>query len=314
MRFGYLIRLGIVVVAVEAAPGILKLDPSLILQELFPGDYGEVCANPEAAFLGMTSYDTLISSNGASGEQKSDLVLDPKLAGGYAFRWAQEICGLEFLGPLTQGWGPVTGSDFENLSLNNDSSSAEALSGTGNRRAFLSQVVRLVRNRRRAWKALERQLEDLERNIVTKPRHKSSWEIGTDTSLLPVDAQNGIGISGWRAVEGGRSNKYTTLYSVQFIKTTGTTKKVLIEATVEVALAYVDRRPRWELRPGPGFPDSMRVSSERGLTGLGVRTEDDNNSMDETMDSSSQTPISISEDDDSSVRDKSLFLETLMVC
>ncbi|KAF9202534.1 putative cell survival pathways protein [Haplosporangium sp. Z 27] len=321
LRFGYLIRLGIVVVAVEAAPGILKFDPTLILQELFPGDYGEICPNPEAGFLGMTSYDTLISSNGATGEQKSDLVLDPKLAGGYAFRWAQEICGLEFLGPFTQGWGPISGSDPENLSAGDGSSSTEILSGTGNRRAFLSQVIRMIRNRRRAWKALERQLEDLEKGIITTPKSKASLELGIGMLVQPTDARNTISVSGWRAMEGSGSQKYTSLYSVQFLRadprlssrSTGVTAKVVVaEATVEIALAYVDRQPRWELRPGPGFPDSLKSSSSSN-NGLGVRIDDSlDTPIDESMEGPSQVSTPKSEEDDS-LKDKSPHLDALMV-
>ncbi|KAF9356894.1 hypothetical protein BGX26_004569 [Mortierella sp. AD094] len=322
LRFGYLIRLGVVVVTVEAAPGILKFDPALILQELFPGDYGEVCPNPEAVFLGMTSYDTLISSNGAAGEQKSDLVLDPKLAGGYAFRWAQEICGLEFLGPLTQGWGPVSGSDPENLLADDGSSSTAVLSGTGNRRAFLSQIIRMIRNRRRAWKALERQLEDLERGTITAPKHKASWELGMGMSIQPVDTRSTVSVSGWRAIEGSGSQKYTSLYSVQFLRVDPrlssrsaiSAKVVVAEATVEIALAYVDRRPRWELKPGPGFPESMRTSSSNSGSnnGLGVRVDDSASaSLDEPMEGTSQTPSSISEEDDV-VKDRSPHLDALM--
>ncbi|KAF9397179.1 hypothetical protein BGX21_009148 [Mortierella sp. AD011] len=326
LRFGYLIRLGVVVVTVEAAPGILKFDPSLILQELFPGDYGEICPNPEAVFLGMTSYDTLISSNGAAGEQKSDLVLDPKLAGGYAFRWAQEICGLEFLGPLTQGWGPVSGSDPESLLADEESPSTAVLSGTGNRRAFLSQVIRMIRNRRRAWKSLERQLEDLERGTIPAPKHKAFWELGVGMLIQPVDARTTVSISGWRTIEGGSgSQKYSTLYNVQFLRADPrlssrsaiSAKVVVAEATVEIALAYVDRRPRWELKPGPGFPESMRTSSNSGTgsnsnNSLGIRVEDSvSTPVDEPMEGTSQTPSSISEDDDV-VKDRSPHLDALM--
>ncbi|KAF9437811.1 THO complex subunit 5 [Entomortierella beljakovae] len=322
LRFGYLIRLGVVVVAVEAAPGILKFDPTLILQELFPADYGEVCPNPEAAFLGMTPYDTLISSNGAAGEQKTDLILDPKLAGGYAFRWAQEICGLEFLGPLTQGWGPVLGSDPEGSLAGVGSASPEVLSGTGNRRAFLSQVIRLIRNRRRAWKALERQLEDLEKNTVTSPKHKSIWDLGAGTTIPSIDGQRNISISGWRAVETGVPQKYSSVYSVQFLRadpklssrsSSVSAKVVLVEATVEIALSYVDRRPRWELKPGPGFPDLPKLtinSISSAMTGLGVQSADSpNSSIDNIMNGTSQTP-SISEDDDAA-KDRSPYLEAL---
>ena len=299
-------RLGIVVVAVEAAPGILKFDPSLILQELFPNDHGEVCPNPEAAFLGLTSYDTLISANGGVGEQGSDLVLDINKAGGYAFRWAQEICGLEFLGPFSQGWGLATGSDMDDPMMEDMGSSSNAvLSGTGNRRAFLSQVIRLVRNRRRAWKALERQLEDLEKGIIPTAKHTKSSESDPPN----VKSSTKITIMGWRAVEGGGS-KFSTRYSVQFVmpdpllsSKAVSAKVVLAEGTVEIALAYVDRRPRWQLKPGPGFPESMRTTT----TNSSVRVDDVDSMLEE---SSSQTPRSLSEED---TRDSSPFLDSLMV-
>ncbi|KAF9361725.1 THO complex subunit 5 [Mortierella sp. NVP85] len=305
LRFGYLMRLGIVVVAVEAAPGILKLDPSLILQELFPNDHGEVCPNPEAAFLGLTSYDTLISANGGVGEQGSDLVLDINKAGGYAFRWAQEICGLEFLGPFSQGWGLATGSDMDDPMMEDMGSSSNAvLSGTGNRRAFLSQVIRLVRNRRRAWKALERQLEDLEKGVIPTAKHTKSSESD------PPNFKNStkVTITGWRAVEGGGS-KFSTRYSVQFVmpdpllsSKAVSAKVVLVEGMVEIALAYVDRRPRWQLKPGPGFPESMRTTT----TNSSVRPDDVDSMLEE---SSSQTPRSLSEED---TRDSSPFLDSLV--
>lgn len=297
-------RLGIVVVAVEAAPGILKLDPSLILQELFPNDYGEVCPNPEAAFLGLTSYDTLISADGGVGEQGTDLVLDINKAGGYAFRWAQEICGLEFLGPFSQGWGLSTGSDLDDPMMEDmESSSNAVLSGTGNRRAFLSQVIRLVRNRRRAWKALERQLEDLEKGVIPTAKHSKPSEFDPSN----VKSSNKVTITGWRTVEAG-STKFSTRYSVQFVmpdpllnSKAVSAKVVVVEATVEIALAYVDRRPKWQLKPGPGFPESMRTPT----TNSSVRPDDTGSMLEEGA-----TPRSLSEED---TRDSSPFLDSLMV-
>ncbi|KAG0300422.1 THO complex subunit 5 [Dissophora globulifera] len=333
LRFGYLTRLGVVVVAVEAAPGILKLDPSLILQELFPKDYGEVCPNPEAAFMGMTSYDTLLSADGGVGEQGSDLVLDTTKAGGYAFRWAQEICGLDFLGPFSQGWGLATGTDHAGAIADDlpQASSTEVLSGTGNRRAFLSQVVRMIRSRRRAWKALERQLEDLERGVLPLPKIKMSSEL-MGTGLLSFEpnnrailnnnrhgnVQSKVVISGWQAVADGTGSKYASLYKVQFLmpdprlSTKAVSAKVLVaEATVEIALAYVDRRPKWELKPGPGFPESMRATSNGvgGSYGDSQPEEASGMSVDDVTESSVQTPSSIPEEE---VKDRSPFLDTLM--
>ncbi|KAF9949666.1 hypothetical protein BGZ65_007154 [Modicella reniformis] len=320
LRFGYLMRLGIVVVAAESAPGILYLNPFHILQELYPNDYGEVCPNPEAAFLGMTSYDTLISADGDVGEQRSDLILDTNKAGGYAFRWAQEICGLEFLGPFSQGWGlDSAGTDLDDPLMDGMGSSSNAvLSGTGNRRAFLSQVIRMIRNRRRAWKALERQLEDLEKGMIPVPKHSKQ---PSDPEVGSQDVRGGGGgggggivgsskvtISGWRAVEGGGHSKFSSRYSVQFLmpdpllnSRTVSAKVVVVEALVEIALAYVDRRPKWHLKPGPGFPESMKtMSSSSNSNGL---RSDDLGSM-SLEESSSQT-----EED---VRDSSPFLDSLM--
>ncbi|KAF9186340.1 hypothetical protein BGZ51_002087 [Haplosporangium sp. Z 767] len=310
MRFGYLTRLGIVVVAVEAAPGILKLDQTLILQELFPKDNGEICPNSEAAFLDMSSYDTLVSSDGGVGEQGSDLVLDVTKSGGYAFRWAQEICGLEFLGPLSQGWGPYSGTDLENAAAGEtESSTATALSGTGNRRAFLSQVIRMIRNRRRAWKALERQLEDLDRNIIPTLKNKTS---GVDMNITNQlnNARTKVSITGWHALES--SSKYTLVYSVQFVMPDPllssraiSAKIVVAEATVEIGLAYVDRLPRWELKPGPGFPSSLKVTNSNG-----TQSEETNSlSADEPMDTASQASKAASDEDS---KEKSPFLDALM--
>ncbi|KAI1317698.1 hypothetical protein EDD11_008004 [Mortierella claussenii] len=365
LRFGYLTRLGIVVVAVEGAPGILKLDPSLLLQELFPCDTGEICPNPEAAFLGMTSNDTLVSSSGATGQQSSDLVLDVKKSEGYAFRWAQEICGLEFLGPLSQGWGlpsftssarggagGTDGSGFGEVNDNSEnamsqgddaSGSTMVLSGTGNHRAFLSQVIRLVRNRRRAWKALERQLEDFERGFIPVPKHnKAAWDVWTGNSgetgdglmiQQPLSANDGdpldskVTISGWRMVEGSNvhsdgSTKYSSLYTVHFLKQDSklnsrssiTAKVVVVEATVEISLAYPDRRPRWELRPGPGFPESMKFPRISTAT-KPIEPTVANGSVDEMMEevdgSSQSTPRPLPEDDED-VREGSPHLDALM--
>ncbi|KAF9089699.1 hypothetical protein BGX23_006492 [Mortierella sp. AD031] len=325
LRFGYLMRLGIVVVAVDSAPGILKLDPSLILQELFPKDFGEICPNPEAAFLGLTPFDTLVSGDGAVGEQGSDLLLDVKKSGGYAYRWAQELCGLEFLGPLSQGWGPITGTELENLAVADDATSfsqAAVLSGHGNRRAFLSQVIRLVRNRRRAWKSLERQLEDLERGVIPALKGRAlEFALGM---AQPVggNARNKVSISKWQVMtDGGSAAKGSTLYKVQLVmpdpllssRTSSaavTAKIVVVEATVEIALSYVERVPRWELKPGPGFPSTMRVSGVVG--GIGSTQESDSPAMlvdGATPDASSPAPKASPEED---VRDRSPFLDSLM--
>lgn len=257
----------------------------------------------------MTSYDTLISANGTVGEQGSDLVLDSNKAGGYAFRWAQEICGLEFLGPFSQGWGLSTGSDADDSTMDDIGSSSNAvLSGTGNRRAFLSQVIRMVRNRRRAWKALERQLEDLEKGIIPVVGH-SRLSLDSDTHHLSNTKSLTKGtIAGWRAIEGG-SSKYSTRYSVQFLmqdpllsSKAVSAKVVVVEAMVEIALAYVDRRPKWYLKPGPGFPESMRTTSS-----VNAPADDIASMMEEA---SAQTPRSLSEEDG---RDSSPFLDSLMV-
>ncbi|KAF8928697.1 Fms-interacting protein-domain-containing protein [Dissophora ornata] len=329
LRFGYLMRLGIVVVAVEAAPGILKLDPALILQELFPKDHGEVCPNPEAAFLGMTSYDTLISADGGVGEQGCDLVLDTNKAGGYAFRWAQEICGLEFLGPFSQGWGLATGTEHAGAMADDlpSASSTAVLSGTGNRRAFLSQAIRMIRSRRRAWKALDRQLEDLERGVIPLPKNKFSADLaGMGISYEPNNgiimnnnshggAPSKVTISGWRAVADSGS-KFSSVYSVQFLmpdpklnSRAVSAKVVVAEATVEIPLAYVDRRPKWELKPGPGFPDSMKTTSSSSFSNGGSRLEDGTDMSVDESDFSSRTPLSVMEDE---VKDRSPFLDSLM--
>ncbi|KAF9581769.1 hypothetical protein BGW38_001100 [Lunasporangiospora selenospora] len=328
LKFGYLTRLGVVVVAVEAAPGILKLDSSLLLQELFPHDFGEICPNPEAAFLGMSSYDTLVSSDGAVGEQGSDLVLDVKKSGGYAFRWAQELCGLEFLGPLSQGWGVLAGAGPENSAMGEGDEApalASTLSGTGHHRAFLSQIIRMIRNRRRAWKALERQLEDLERSIVSKPKHGS--RDGSDLNYLQqqqqelqqaiLNARTKVSISGWRSIES--STKYSSRYSVQFMvpdqklsSRTVSAKAVLVDATVEISIAYVDRMPIWELKPGPAFPALLKSSHASGDASSSTdQSPSSSMAVDEQPVSGAASPMPLSQPSMSS-EDRSPFLDSLM--
>ncbi|KAG0260808.1 THO complex subunit 5 [Actinomortierella ambigua] len=306
LRFGYLVRLGVVVVKVEGAPGILKLDCSQILHELFPGDFGEVCPNPEAAFLGLDAFGALVSSDERSGEPGSDIVLNIQEAGGYAYRWAQEICGLEYLGPYAQGWGGGGGAHG-------------AVNGGGaraGRRAFLSQIVRLIRNRRRAWKALERQMEDLDRGVISRPRPRpvapstsstssttSSFSSSsataaaaaassTTTANLLHDednintlfatlkdglAKSNLVLRGWRAVE-GHDIRHALVYRVTFDQKLGrntrtatetslamnglpTSSQTFVEGTVEIYLAYPDRAPQWELKPGPAFPEEPAVTT-----------------------------------------------------
>ncbi|KAF9909113.1 hypothetical protein EC991_009023 [Linnemannia zychae] len=336
LRFGYLMRLGIVVVAVDSAPGILKLDPSLLLQELFPKDFGEICPNPEAAFLGLTSFDTLVSGDGDVGEQGSDLQLDTKKAGGYAYRWAQELCGLEFLGPLSQGWGPILGTEMESLAAEDVASFSQAvLSGHGNRRAFLSQVIRMIRNRRRAWKSLERQLEDLDRGVIPTLKGRAlEYALGM---AQPVNsARHKVTISKWQtATTEGAPSKGATMYKVQLVmpdptlsaRSSISAKVVVVEANVEIALSYVERVPRWELKPGPGFPSTMRTTStvanvntrQRdviGATGGDDEedgTEDGVNMLVDRSESNAPSPApkgSNSQEDE--IKDRSPFLDSLM--
>ncbi|KAF9978840.1 hypothetical protein BGZ73_000111 [Actinomortierella ambigua] len=277
LRFGYLARLAVVVVKVEGAPGILKLDCSQILHELFPRDFGEVCPNPEAAFLGLDAFGALVSSDEGSGEPGSDIVLNVQEAGGYAYRWAQEICGLEYLGPYTQGWGSQTNGAATTIT-----------NGTrAGRRAFLSQIVRLIRNRRRAWKALERQMEDLDRGVISRPRPRPtpSSAASTTDSMSQDDgsihalfaalkdglSKSNLIIRGWRAAE-GHDIRHALVYQVSFAQKTArgtrpaagassyamngaSTSQTFVEGTVEICLAYPDRVPQWELKPGPAFPE-----------------------------------------------------------
>lgn len=315
-------RLGIVVVAVDSAPGILKLDPSLLLQELFPKDFGEICPNPEAAFLGLTAFDTLVSGDGGVGEQGSDLQLDVKKAGGYAYRWAQELCGLEFLGPLSQGWGPVSGTELENLAVDDMASFSQAvLSGHGNRRAFLSQVVRMIRNRRRAWKALERQLEDLDRGVISSLKGRA-LEFALGMAQPVGNARHKVTISKWQTTDGA-SSKGSTMYKVQLVmpdplmsstRSTVTAKVIVVEANVEIALSYVERVPKWELKPGPGFPSTLRTTSNN----IGGGDNEDKESAAMLVDdggvssnAASPTPTKTSQEDE--VKDRSPFLDSLMV-
>lgn len=317
-------RLGIVVVAVDSAPGILKLDPSLLLQELFPKDYGEICPNPEAAFLGLTAFDTLVSGDGGVGEQGSDLQLDVKKAGGYAYRWAQELCGLEFLGPLSQGWGPVSGTELENLAVDDMASFSQAvLSGHGNRRAFLSQVVRMIRNRRRAWKSLERQLEDLDRGVIPSLKGRA-LEFALGMAQPVGNARHKVTISKWQTTEGA-SSKGSTMYKVQLVmpdplisstRSTVTAKVIVVEANVEIALSYVERVPKWELKPGPGFPSTMRTTSSNigGANGGGEDKESGAMLVDDggvASNAASPAPPKGSQEDE--VKDRSPFLDSLMV-
>ncbi|KAG0293637.1 hypothetical protein BGZ96_002519 [Linnemannia gamsii] len=321
LRFGYLMRLGIVVVTVDSAPGILKLDPSLLLQELFPKDYGEICPNPEAAFLGLTAFDTLVSGDGGVGEQGSDLQLDVKKSGGYAYRWAQELCGLEFLGPLSQGWGPVSGTELENLAVDDMASFSQAvLSGHGNRRAFLSQVVRMIRNRRRAWKALERQLEDLDRGVISSLKGRA-LEFALGMAQPVANARHKVTISKWQTTDGA-SSKGSTMYKVQLVmpdplmsstRSTVTAKVIVVEANVEIALSYVERVPKWELKPGPGFPSTLRTTSNN----IGGGDNEDKESAAMLVDdggvasnAASPAPTKASQEDE--VKDRSPFLDSLM--
>jgi hypothetical protein len=315
-------RLGIVVVAVDSAPGILKLDPSLLLQELFPKDYGEICPNPEAAFLGLTAFDTLVSGDGGVGEQGSDLQLDVKKSGGYAYRWAQELCGLEFLGPLSQGWGPVSGTELENLAVDDMASFSQAvLSGHGNRRAFLSQVVRMIRNRRRAWKSLERQLEDLDRGVIPSLKGRA-LEFALGMAQPISNARHKVTILKWQTTDGA-SSKGSTMYKVQLVmpdplmsstRSTVTAKVIVVEANVEIALSYVERVPKWELKPGPGFPSTMRTTS----TSIGGSDNEDKESAamlvdDEQVTSNAASPAPAKASQEDEVKDRSPFLDSLMV-
>ncbi|KAF9147521.1 hypothetical protein BG015_010811 [Linnemannia schmuckeri] len=323
LRFGYLMRLGIVVVAVDSAPGILKLDPSLLLQELFPKDYGEICPNPEAAFLGLTAFDTLVSGDGGVGEQGSDLQLDIKKSGGYAYRWAQELCGLEFLGPLSQGWGPVSGTELENLAVDDMASFSQAvLSGHGNRRAFLSQVVRMIRNRRRAWKSLERQLEDLDRGVIPSLKGRA-LEFALGMAQPAGNGRHKVTISKWQTTDGA-SSKGSTMYKVQLVmpdplmsstRSTVTAKVIVVEANVEIALSYVERVPKWELKPGPGFPSTMRTTSSTigGVDGGGEDKESGGMLVDDGgVASNAPSPAPPKANQDDEVKDRSPFLDSLM--
>ncbi|KAG0370772.1 hypothetical protein BGX24_001926 [Mortierella sp. AD032] len=333
LRFGYLIRLGIVVVAVDSAPGILKLDPTLLLQELFPKDFGEVCPNPEAAFMGLTPFDTLISGDGGVGEQGSDLQLDVKKAGGYAYRWAQELCGLEFLGPISQGWGPISGTELENLAVEDMASFSQAvLSGHGNRRAFLSQVVRMIRNRRRAWKSLERQLEDLDRGVIPALKGRAlEFALGMAQPISSV--RHKVTISKWQTTTDGAPSKGATMYKVQLVmpdptlsaRSSITAKVVVVEANVEIALSYIERVPRWELKPGPGFPSTMRTSSVVANVNTRKRdladgeagedeeeVEDGVNMLVDRSDSNAASPVLKANNQEDEVKDRSPFLDSLM--
>ncbi|KAF9139656.1 THO complex subunit 5 [Mortierella sp. GBA39] len=323
LRFTYLMRLGIVVVAVDSAPGILKLDPSLLLQELFPKDYGEICPNPEAAFLGLTAFDTLVSGDGSVGEQGSDLQMDVKKSGGYAYRWAQELCGLEFLGPLSQGWGPVSGTELENLAVDDMASFSQAvLSGHGNRRAFLSQVVRMIRNRRRAWKSLERQLEDLDRGVIPSLKGRA-LEFALGMAQPVGNARHKVTISKWQTTDDA-SSKGSTMYKVQLVmpdplisstRSTVTAKVIVVEATVEIALSYVERVPKWELKPGPGFPSTMRTTSSNigGANGGGEDNESGTMLIDDGgVASNTASPALPKGSQEDEVKDRSPFLDSLM--
>jgi hypothetical protein len=331
-------RLGIVVVAVDSAPGILKLEPSLLLQELFPKDFGEICPNPEAAFMGLTPFDTLISGDGDVGEQGSDLQLDIKKAGGYAYRWAQELCGLEFLGPLSQGWGPIAGTELENLAAEDMVSFSQAvLSGHGNRRAFLSQVIRMIRNRRRAWKSLERQLEDLDRGVIPTLKGRA-LEYALGMAQPVSNARHKVTISKWQTTTtDGAPSKGATMYKVQLVmpdptlsaRSSISAKVVVVEANVEIALSYVERVPRWELKPGPGFPTTMRITNATASVNVRQRdvsegaeedeedeeeAEDGVNMLVDRSESNAPSPApkanNIQEDE---VKDRSPFLDSLMV-
>ncbi|KAG0234074.1 THO complex subunit 5 [Actinomortierella wolfii] len=264
LRFGYLVRLGIVVVKVEGAPGILKLDCSQILHELFPRDFGEVCPNPEVAFLGLDAFGALVSNDERSGEPGSDMVLNIQEAGGYAYRWAQEICGLEYLGPYSQGWGLANGTN----------------GSRAGRRAFLGQIVRLIRSRRRAWKALERQIEDLDRGTISQPRLSISTtdmsQDGESVQTLFATLKEGLSKSnlilrGWHAVE-DHDVRHALVYRVYFEQKTAKntrlssnsgnaapTPNTFAEGTVEIYLAYPDHLPQWEIKPGPAFPEEPVV-------------------------------------------------------
>ncbi|KAF9922692.1 THO complex subunit 5 [Linnemannia zychae] len=325
LRFGYLMRLGIVVVAVDSAPGILKLDPSLLLQELFPKDFGDICPNPEAAFLGLTPFDALVSGDGGVGEQGSDLQLDVKKSGGYAYRWAQELCGLEFLGPLSQGWGLSTGTELENLAVDDTAGfSQTVLSGHGNKRAFLSQVIRMIRNRRRAWKSLERQLEDLDRGVIPHLKGKA-LEYALGMAQPVTNPRHKVTISKWQVATDVSATKGATMYKVQLVmpdplmssRSAISAKVIIVEANVEIALSYVDRVPRWELKPGPGFPNTMRSSSNEGTNNSRQRDRDDEDEdkidmmIDEAgSNAASPAPGKAIPDDES--KDRSPFLDSLM--
>lgn len=277
--------------------------------------------------MGLTAFDTLVSGDGDVGEQGSDQQLDIKKSGGYAYRWAQELCGLEFLGPLSQGWGPISGTELENLAVDDMASFSQAvLSGHGNRRAFLSQVVRMIRNRRRAWKSLERQLEDLDRGVTPGLKGRAlEFALGM-AQPVSNSARHKVTISKWHAATlttdgGGGGIKGSTLYNVQLVmpdpllSSRGgagvTAKVVVVEASVEIALSYVERVPRWELKPGPGFPSTMRTTSSFSAASVAVEVKESVAMLvDEVADVASPAPPKAGQDEE--VKDKSPFLDSLM--
>ncbi|KAJ3284891.1 THO complex subunit 5 [Borealophlyctis nickersoniae] len=138
MTFFYLPVLKIVVVAAEILQKMTNIPPAALLAGLFPNDDGTSSPNPANMFL------------------DESFMFSPAMAGGYAYAWAQPICGLEFPSSpsqLTPSRAWYAEGDEGGLPL----------------RPFLTKIVELVGQRIRVLKSLDSQINGLSSGSIGLP-------------------------------------------------------------------------------------------------------------------------------------------------
>ncbi|KXS13673.1 hypothetical protein M427DRAFT_136445 [Gonapodya prolifera JEL478] len=135
-NFAYLPRLGFVVVSSRAPPIDKNLKFKDVLTCLWPGDDGTESPVPSTDFLLVNNRPFTFS---------------PEDAGGYAYSWAQHLCGIDFVAPVRQ----------------RDTVVAPWIEGEGGRkRPYISRVVEIVRLRLKGLQALHLHLSILSRNTI----------------------------------------------------------------------------------------------------------------------------------------------------